>query len=112
MVESCYVEVFCIKKQIITFDFAEFAIVIEYNKEQNLNSLSVYWGESYNKYFMGYVSRIISDEFVETVKIDRDAFNRIRGIYKKCQQPIYNKGLLSLLKSNFKEYMEYYNASV
>ncbi len=67
------VEIFCIKKSIITFDFGSFAVAIKYDESPH-----VYFGTDYRRKFMGEVSEEIDEELVVAVKISKSEFEKIK----------------------------------
>jgi hypothetical protein len=111
------VEIFCMPRNILTLDFGNFAIIVEYDWQDDLNLITVYSGEEqsggflvedYSKIFMGDICLKIKEEDLQAVKIPLNVFLKIKGIYKKYRQRKYCEQLWELLKKNFRSQVSQY----
>ena len=78
--KRAFVEVSTIRQRgVVVFDFGHFAILEEYNKENKLDNLVVYWKDQYNQ-FMKEICVLIDKGSTETVEIDHWNFIEIQKI--------------------------------
>ena len=104
----CFVEIFCRKNSFITFDFGNFAIVVESEVSGNRNKIAVYIGKNYEKQFINSWHRQMgSNPVFKTKEISLEALNEIK---EACPDGniISGNGFCGLLKKHFPQYIKEY----
>ena len=108
----CFVEIFYLEDNIITFDFGHLAVVIERDPDDNSNNLIVYsGGKNYRQDFMGGVCKVIEEKELSTEIISIRKFREIENtlvlIGLGTEERLQIEKLCGLLNEYFPEYTQY-----
>ncbi len=109
-ITKCFVEIFFIHDDFITFDFGNFAIVVVYYSENNTNQFYFYFKDNYRKQFMvDWAPKI--GRVVNSIRINFREFKEIKNTCLKLAEvwgePNCEK-LFNLLKRNFEKQIKLY----
>lgn len=105
---KCFVEIFCKKDYLLTFDFGEFAIVVEYLVPVNKDNISFETGKNYEKRFINFWhKRMGSNPILEPEEISLEAFGEIKENFKNWML-VPDKKLWALLEKYFSKYVKKY----
>ncbi len=109
-ITKCFVEIFFIHDDFITFDFGNFAIVIGRNSENKIKEFHYYFKNDYVKKFMKRWAPKIG-RVVDLVVINFEEFEKIEKTALKLtdeEGEANRKKLFYLLRSNFLKQMKLY----
>ena len=102
---KCFVEIFFIQNNFISFDFGDFAIVIEYCRSKKVDEFHRYLREDYHKKFMDVWGSKIGF-ITNSVEISLDEFKQIQVI-SNCNPSQVNM-LWNFLKKIFQKQIRNY----
>lgn len=105
---KCFVEIFCRKDCLLTFDFGEFAIVVEYVVLENRDKISVETGKNYEKKFINFWhKRMGTNPSMEHEEISLESFKEIKETFQNWRIVSLVK-LWELLEKYFPQYIKKY----